>query len=341
MPPAPPPGRRPRVVIVGAGFGGLACARALAARPGRGHADRPAQLPPVPAAALPGGDRRPLAGRHRLADPRHPGATRPTPSVHARPGHRRRHGARARSSLDEARRVPYDYLVLATGARHAYFGHDEWADVRAGAEEDRRRHRDPPAHAAPPSSARRRPTDPAERGAPAHLRRGRRRADGRGDGRRHRRARPRTRSPATSAPSTRRRPASSWSRPARALLALLPGAALGRGAGARSSAWASRSARTRRVTACDAGGVAVGGGAPRGRHRRLGGGRAWPRRPRAGSAAGADRAGRVMVGPDLSVPGHPDLFAIGDTALSERPRRPPGAGHGPRRQAAGPLRRAG
>ena len=24
------------------------------------------------------------------------------------------------------RRVPYDYLVLATGARHAYFGHDDW-----------------------------------------------------------------------------------------------------------------------------------------------------------------------------------------------------------------------
>ena len=33
MPPAPPPGRRPRVVIVGAGFGGLACARALRRAP--------------------------------------------------------------------------------------------------------------------------------------------------------------------------------------------------------------------------------------------------------------------------------------------------------------------
>ena len=28
----------------------------------------------------------------------------------------------------------------------------------------------------------------------------------------------------------------------------------------------------------------------------------------------ADRAGRVKVGPDLSVPGHPEIFAIGDTA---------------------------
>ncbi|MBI3790433.1 MAG: NAD(P)/FAD-dependent oxidoreductase [Gemmatimonadetes bacterium] len=27
---------------------------------------------------------------------------------------------------DDRREMPYDYLVLATGARHAYFGHDEW-----------------------------------------------------------------------------------------------------------------------------------------------------------------------------------------------------------------------
>src|ERR1700750_2914627 len=28
--------------------------------------------------------------------------------------------------LDDCDAVPYDTLVLATGARHAYFGHDEW-----------------------------------------------------------------------------------------------------------------------------------------------------------------------------------------------------------------------
>lgn len=32
--------------------------------------------------------------------------------------------------------------------------------------------------------------------------------------------------------------------------------------------------------------------------------------------AEADRAGRVKVGPDLSVPGHPDIFVIGDTAAA-------------------------
>ncbi|MBU9439338.1 FAD-dependent oxidoreductase [Burkholderia multivorans] len=34
-------------------------------------------------------------------------------------------------------------------------------------------------------------------------------------------------------------------------------------------------------------------------------------------SAEADRAGRVKVGPDLSIPGHPDIFALGDTAASE------------------------
>ena len=29
-------------------------------------------------------------------------------------------------------RVPYDYLVLAAGATHAYFGHDEWAAIAPG-----------------------------------------------------------------------------------------------------------------------------------------------------------------------------------------------------------------
>ena len=32
--------------------------------------------------------------------------------------------------------------------------------------------------------------------------------------------------------------------------------------------------------------------------------------------APADRAGRLQVNPDLTVPGHPDIFAIGDTMSS-------------------------
>jgi NADH dehydrogenase FAD-containing subunit len=32
--------------------------------------------------------------------------------------------------------------------------------------------------------------------------------------------------------------------------------------------------------------------------------------------AEADRAGRVLVGPDLTLPGHPEIFVIGDTAAA-------------------------
>ena len=28
--------------------------------------------------------------------------------------------------------LPFDYLILATGATHSYFGHDEWAPVAPG-----------------------------------------------------------------------------------------------------------------------------------------------------------------------------------------------------------------
>jgi NADH:ubiquinone reductase (H+-translocating) len=32
-----------------------------------------------------------------------------------------------------------------------------------------------------------------------------------------------------------------------------------------------------------------------------------------------DRAGRIKVGPDLSLPGHPEIFAVGDTAAPPAP----------------------
>ena len=34
--------------------------------------------------------------------------------------------------IAEGRRIPYDFLVLATGAQHAYFGHDDWAFYAPG-----------------------------------------------------------------------------------------------------------------------------------------------------------------------------------------------------------------
>jgi NADH dehydrogenase len=45
--------------------------------------------------------------------------------------------------------------------------------------------------------------------------------------------------------------------------------------------------------------------------------------------ADRDRAGRVIVGPDLSLPGHPEVFVIGDTALARTPAGAPVPGIAP------------
>ncbi|MBS3647570.1 NAD(P)/FAD-dependent oxidoreductase [Pseudaminobacter sp. 19-2017] len=72
------------------------------------------------------------------------------------------------------------------------------------------------------------------------------------------------------------------------------------------------------VTACDAEGVKIG--ETRLPSRTI----LWAAGVAASPAAewlgvAADKAGRVIVGDDLTVPGHPDIFAIGDTALVKRP----------------------
>jgi NADH dehydrogenase len=46
-------------------------------------------------------------------------------------------------------------------------------------------------------------------------------------------------------------------------------------------------------------------------------------------AAAHDRAGRVEVGPDLSVPGHPEIFVVGDTAAAAGPDGRPVPGIAP------------
>ena len=36
-------------------------------------------------------------------------------------------------TIDEERReIPYDFLILAAGARHSYFGHDDWEPLAPG-----------------------------------------------------------------------------------------------------------------------------------------------------------------------------------------------------------------
>ena len=37
-----------------------------------------------------------------------------------------------RMIADEVKEIPYDTLIVATGATHSYFGHDEWSQIAPG-----------------------------------------------------------------------------------------------------------------------------------------------------------------------------------------------------------------
>lgn len=41
-------------------------------------------------------------------------------------------GLTAARTLRNVREIPYDYLIIAAGSRHAYFGHDQWEPLAPG-----------------------------------------------------------------------------------------------------------------------------------------------------------------------------------------------------------------
>jgi len=120
-----PVGTRPRVVIVGAGFAGLECARALARSPvdvtlvdrHNHHLFQPLLYQVATAALSPGDIAWPVRSifRHR------PNVTVLMAAVTGVDTNARR------VSTAEGMDLPYDALVLATGATHSYLGRDEWA----------------------------------------------------------------------------------------------------------------------------------------------------------------------------------------------------------------------
>ena len=117
------------VVIIGGGFGGIAAARALKRAPVRitmidrrnHHLFQPL-LYQVATAALNPSD---IASPIRRILRRQRNAQRDSWR-----GVVDRHAAKDRAAADGE--VAYDYLILATGATHSYFGHDEWLEPAPG-----------------------------------------------------------------------------------------------------------------------------------------------------------------------------------------------------------------
>jgi NADH dehydrogenase FAD-containing subunit/uncharacterized membrane protein YphA (DoxX/SURF4 family) len=119
----------PRVVIVGGGFGGIAAAKALRHTSCRVTLiDRrnyflfQPLLYQVATAGLSPAD---IVGPIRAL-------FRDQPNVRVLLGEVTDVDAPMREVILRDARVSYDYLVIATGARHSYFGHDEWAPFAPG-----------------------------------------------------------------------------------------------------------------------------------------------------------------------------------------------------------------
>ena len=121
--------RLPQVVIVGAGFGGLAAAKAFRQSPCRVtlidrrnyHLFQPLLYQVATAGLSPADIAMPVRA-----------VFRDQANVRVLLGRVTGVDRAARRVLIGEREVPYDYLVLATGARHSYFGKDAWEPLAPG-----------------------------------------------------------------------------------------------------------------------------------------------------------------------------------------------------------------
>jgi NADH:ubiquinone reductase (H+-translocating) len=119
---------RSRVVIIGAGFGGLSAAKKLAHASfevtivdrHNYHLFQPLLYQVATAGLSPGDIASPIRGILRGQENAQVILAKVSGVDTAR-----------REVLAEGRRIPYDYLIVATGAEHAYFGHD-WSSYAPG-----------------------------------------------------------------------------------------------------------------------------------------------------------------------------------------------------------------
>jgi NADH dehydrogenase FAD-containing subunit len=321
----PAPTRLPRIIVVGAGFGGLAAAKVLRNTPAQvtvidrtnHHVFQPLLYQVATSVLSPSQIGTPIRGLLRGGG-RHSNTTVIQGSVTGVDIERSR--VLVSSADREAVPVAYDYLILATGARHSYFAHPEFetfapglkslADAvairnkvlaafeQAEAEEDPARHRDLLTFVLVGAG----PTGVEMAGALAvlvrsTLSRNFRRVD----------------------PTTARI----------VLIDMLP-RVLGTFAGSLSAAAKARLEHLgvevrlgQAVDRIDQEGVIVGGSGERIASRTV----IWTAGVApspAGKWLGAptDKAGRVRVQRDCSVPGHPSIFVIGDTASLDQDGKP-------------------
>ena len=300
----------PRVVIVGAGFGGLWAAKTLANAPvevvvidrQNYHLFQPLLYQVATAGLSPADIAAPIRGIVGMCR-----------NITVMLGAVESVDVLARKVLIEGgRSAPYDYLILATGARHAYFGHDDWEPFAPGlkriedATDIRRRILlafEEAENETDPDERRRLmniaivgggPTGVELAGAIAELARRALAKDFRNIDPRAARI-----FLIEAGPS---------------LLATMP-ADLSNDAQHRLEKLGVEVRLNAPVTAVDAAGVTIGAARIEARTVLWAAGVAASP---AGQWIGAecDRVGRIKVNADLSVPGHPEIFAIGDTALA-------------------------
>jgi NADH dehydrogenase len=304
-----------RVLIVGAGFGGLNAAKSLAGLAieltvidrHNYHLFQPLLYQVATAALSPADIAAPIRGIQR-------GQANATVLLENVTGV----DLAAKTVRAGPSTVPYDFLIVATGARHSYFGHDEWEPFAPGLktidDATAMRRRILLAFERAEGTA-----DPVERqrlltfvivgggptgvelaGAIAELARAALARDFR-----------------LIDPTTAR---IVLVEAGPRLLSTFP-AELSEKAATALNDLGVELCLGRAVTRCDGDGAVIGNDRIESRTLMWAAGvAASPAAQWLGSAS--DRAGRVIVGPELTLPGHPEVFVIGDTARVEGPSGP-------------------